>query len=87
MRYLVTISSKNVILTQHQLEILMTAVQDADLMDQKHVGAKKGSQGYDSAYIPTIETKQPHEWLQASIVADDFVDAIKLAMKLDARES
>lgn len=87
MRYLVTISSKNVILTQHQLDMLLIAVQGADLMDQKHVGAKKGSQGYDNAYTPTIETKPSHEWLQASIVTDDFVDAVKLTMRLDKDET
>jgi len=86
MRYQVNINGKNILLTQHQLEILMTAVQYADLLDQKHVGARKGSQGYDNAYTPTIETKQPHEWLQASIVTDDFVDAVKLAMKLNPTE-
>ena len=87
MRYLVSINGKNVVLTQHQLEILMIAVQDADLMDQKHVGKGKGSQGYDNAYVPTIESKQPHEWLQANIVSDDFIDTIKLTMKLDKDET
>ena len=82
MRYQINVSGKNILLTQHQLEILMTAVQDADMMDQKHVGKNQGSQGYDNAYVPTIETKQPHEWLTVTCVAEDFVDATKLAMKL-----
>jgi hypothetical protein len=32
--------------------------------------------------MPTIESKQPHEWLQVNVAADDFIDAIKLTMKL-----
>jgi hypothetical protein len=87
MRYLVNLSSKTVALTQQQLEDLMTAVRDADLMDQKHVGNGKGSQGYNNAYMPTIESKQTHEWLQVAVMPDDFIEAIKLTMKLDQEES
>jgi len=86
MRYQVNVSGKNILLTQHQLEILMTAVQDAEQIGEKHVGTGKGSQGYQMAYVPTIEAKQPHEWLSCLCVADDFVDATKLAMKLATTE-
>ena len=87
MRYQVTVSGKTILLTQHQLEILMTAVQDAEQIGEHHVGTGKGSQGYQKSYIPTIEAKQPHEWLSVFVVADDFVDAVKLTMKLDTGES
>lgn len=87
MRYLVNISSKTLALTEPQLALLMTAVQDADVMDQKHVGAKKGSQGYDKAYIPTVESMQTHEWLQVAVMPDDFIDTIKLTMKLGKDET
>jgi len=83
MRYLVKICERQLALTQHQLEILMTAVHDAEQISEKHVGTGKGSQGYQKAYIPSIEVKQPHEWLQATVMADDYVDAIKLTMRLD----
>jgi len=86
MRYQVTVSGKNILLTQHQLEILMTAVQDAEQISERHMGTGKGSQGYQRAYVPTIEAKQPHEWLNVLCVADDFVDATKLAMKLNPTE-
>ena len=86
MRYKVTVSGATLILTQHQLEILMTAVQDAHQFAEKHVGNHKGTQGYNNSYIPTLEIKQPHEWLGVHIVADDFVDATLLAMKLDKSE-
>lgn len=83
MRYKITVSGAPLILTQHQLEILMTAVHDAEQISEKHVGTGKGSQGYQKAYIPSIEVKQPHEWLQATVMAEDYVDAIKLTMRLD----
>lgn len=87
MRYLINISSKTVALTEPQLSLLMTAVQDADVMDQKHVGKDKGCQGYDNAYIPTIEHKPTHEWLQVAVMPDDYIDTIKLTMKLDKDET
>ena len=86
MRYQVIVSGKNILLTQHQLEILMTAVQDAEQIGEKHVGTGKGSQGYQKSYVPTIEAKQLHEWLNVLCVAEDFIDATKLAMKLAVDE-
>lgn len=83
MKYKVAVSGVQLILDQNQLEILTTAVQDALQFAEKHVGNHKGTQGYNNAYIPTLEVKQPHEWLGVTIVADDFVDATKLAMKLE----
>jgi hypothetical protein len=87
MRYLVNLSNKTIALTEPQLTLLMTAVQDAELMDQKHVGNGKGCQGYSNAYVPTIERKQPHEWLQVAVMPDDYIDTIKLTMKLDKDET
>lgn len=86
MRYKISVSGAALLLTQHQLEILMTAVQDAEQLSEKHVGNHKGSQGYNNAYVPTLEVKQPHDWLGATIVADDFVDTIRMAMKLAPTE-
>jgi hypothetical protein len=87
MRYKVTVSGIPLILTETQMALLLTAVQDAEQLSEKHVGNYKGSQGYNNAYIPTVEVKQPHDWLQVHIVADDFIDATKLAMKLDKDET
>lgn len=87
MKYKVSVSGVQLILDQNQLEILTTAVQDALQFAEKHVGTGKGTQGYNNSYIPTVEVKQPHDWLGVTIVADDFIDATKLAMKLDRDES
>jgi len=86
MRYSVSISGRQLVLTEHQLAVLMTAVQDADQISERHVGTNKGSQGYQNSYVPTIEVKQPHDWLTVQVMADDFVEATKLAMKLHRDE-
>jgi hypothetical protein len=83
MRFKVVMSGVSLILNESQMAQLLGAVQDAEQLAEKHVGNYKGSQGYNNAYVPTVEVKQPHEWLQVHIVADDFVDATKLIMKLD----
>jgi hypothetical protein len=83
MRYKVVVSGATLILNQTQLDTLMLAVQDAYQMAEKHVGTNKGSQGYQNSYVPIIESKQPHDWLAVNLVADDFVEATKLAMLLD----
>lgn len=83
MKFQINISGKNIILNHHQLEILLTAVQDAEQLGEKHVGNNQGSQGYQKAYVPIVEVKQPHEWLNSLIVSDDYLDAIKLAMKVN----
>ena len=86
MKYKVSVSGVSLILNQTQLDTLMAAVQDAYQISEKHVGTNKGSQGYNNSYIPTIEIKQPHDWLGVTLVADDFIEATKLAMKLDKSE-
>mgnify|MGYP000054728092 CR=1 FL=1 len=86
MRYSVHISGKQLVLTEPQLAMLMTAVQDADQISERHVGTDKGSQGYQNSYVPTIEVKQPHDWLTVQVMADDFVEATKLTMKLSPGE-
>jgi len=87
MRYKIVVSGVTLILNQPQLDTLMTAVQDAYQISEKHVGTNKGSQGYNNSYVPTIEIKQPHDWLTVHLVADDFVEATLLAMKLDQENS
>lgn len=86
MRYKITVSGVSLLLTQQQLETLMVAVQDAEQLSEKHVGSGKGSQGYQNSYVSILEVKQPHDWLGVSIVADDFIEATKLSMKLTKDE-
>lgn len=87
MKYQVVISGKSVILSDHQLNLLLTAVQDAEQLTERHVGNYKGSQGYNNAYVPAVEVKQPHEWLTVNIMSEDFLETVKLTMKLDREES
>jgi hypothetical protein len=82
MKYQISISGRNVVLTEAQLETLITAVQDADHLGEKYVGQGQGSQGSGNNYVPVIERKLLHDWLQVNVMPDDYVEAVKLSMKL-----
>jgi hypothetical protein len=82
MKYQISMCGRNVVLTEAQLETLITAVQDADHLSEKYVGSGAGSQGSGNNYVPVIERKLLHDWLQVQVMQDDYVDAVKLSMKL-----
>ena len=86
MKLQIDISGKKILLTEAQLSVLLTAVQDAEILGEKHMGNGLGSQGYQKSYIPVIECKQPHEWLTATVVSNEFIESTKLIMKMDAGE-
>lgn len=84
MKYVVTMpGDKKLLLTEAQLEILMSAVDGAEMLVDKHVGNNNGTHGYNNAYIHTIETKRTVEWFTVSPVADDYLDTVRLASKLE----
>jgi hypothetical protein len=82
MKYQISMCGRNVVLTEAQLELLITAVQDADQINEKYVGGGGGSQGSGNNYVPVIERKLLHDWLQVNVMPDDYVEAVKLSMKL-----
>jgi hypothetical protein len=82
MKYQLAVSNRHIILTEAQLELLITAVQDADQLSEKYVGSGAGSQGSGNNYVPVVERKLLHDWLQVQVMQDDYVDAVKLSMKL-----
>jgi hypothetical protein len=82
MKYQLAVSNRHIILTEAQLELLITAVQDADQLSEKYVGSGAGTQGSGNNYVPVIERKLLHDWLQVQVMQDDYVDAVKLSMKL-----
>lgn len=87
MKYLLELGNdKKLLLTAHQLEVLVTAVDGADMLTDKHVGDKKGTHGYNNCYIHDVQPRRVHEWLNVKPVADDYLDTIKLAVKLHDKE-
>lgn len=84
MRYLVSMSNdRKLLLTAQQLELFVSAIDGVEMLVDKHVGGGHGTHGYQNSYVHAIETRRTVDWLTVNPVADDFVDAIKLAAKLE----
>lgn len=74
------ISGTKVLLSHTQLEIITEAVAGAEVLTQKYVGSTSGFNG--TSYVPEINKPLLHDWLKTSPVEEDFIDSMKLSMKL-----
>lgn len=84
MKYLLEFGNDNkLLLTAHQLEILVTALDGAEMLTNRHVGDKKGTHGYNNCYVHDVLSKRTVEWLNIKPVADDYINTIKLTTKLE----
>lgn len=82
MKFKLTINGNSVLIDARQLEILTDTLSFAEHLTETHVGNNKGSQGYQSAFIPVIKPVVTHELFTVSPVNQDYIDTIKLSMKL-----
>lgn len=86
MKFMVEFGDKKLLLDSNQLEILMTAIDGVPMLVDKHVGDKKGTHGYNNSYVHDVLAKRTVEWLRIAPIADDYIDTIKLAAKLEKDE-
>ena len=83
MKFLLELGNDNkILLTAEQLERLVDAVDGAEMLTNRHVGDKQGTHGYNNCYVHDVLVKRTVDWLNIRPVADDYIDAIKLAVKL-----
>ena len=72
------------LLSPEAVHIIMQTVKDCEVLDSKHVGTNKGTQGYSNAYVPIVyKPKILRDVLKCKPVDDDLIDTIKLTMKLN----
>lgn len=83
MKFKMTINGHNVLVDAGQLEILTDMLSHAEHLTETHVGNYQGSQGYNNAYVPVIKPVVTHELFTVSPVNQDYIDTVKLTMKLD----
>jgi len=83
MKFKMTINGHSVLVDARQLEILTDTLSFAEHLTETHVGANQGSQGYQSAFVPVIKPVVTHEIFTVAPVNQDYIDTIKLSMKLD----
>ena len=84
MRYLFELNSdRKLVFSEAQLEAFVAALDPTDMAVSKHIGNHKGTHGYNNADVHAIEPTNLMEWLRVTPVPDDYVDALKLAAKLE----
>lgn len=83
MKFKLTVNGHNVLVDAGQLEILTDMLSHAEHLTETHVGNYQGSQGYNNAYVPVIKPVVTHELFTVSPVNQDYIDTVKLTMKLD----
>ena len=84
MKFIVAINSRKCVFTPELLAKFYGVIEEAEVYDEVYVGPGKGSTGSNNNYNPVIKPAAPDEWFEARVMSDDFVDTIKLRMKLDA---
>ena len=87
MKFVVTISNRKCLFTAEQLEQFIDVLSDCEVYEETYVGPNKGSCGSNNAYVPVIKPSEVDVWFDAKVMRDDFVDTIKLRMKLDQQEN
>jgi aerobic-type carbon monoxide dehydrogenase small subunit (CoxS/CutS family) len=78
-----TINGHSVLVDARQLEILTDTLSCAEHLTETHVGNNQGSQGYQNAYVPVIKPVVPHELFTVAPVNQDYIDTVKLTMKIN----
>jgi hypothetical protein len=82
MKYMLSISGQQVLLSHAQLEIITETIAGVELLTSKYQrNAPSGNN-----YAPNVEPMLLHEWFKPAVVEDDFIDTVKLSMKLQAEK-
>jgi len=83
MKFRLIVNGNNLLLDLSQLEKIVDVLTDTELLTESHVGANQGSQGYQNAFVPVIKPVVPHDLFHVFAVSQDYIDTIKLSMKLE----
>jgi aerobic-type carbon monoxide dehydrogenase small subunit (CoxS/CutS family) len=83
MKFKLTVNGYHILLDAQQLETVVDTLSFAEHLTEIHVGNNQGTQGYQNAYMPAIKPIVGHELFTVAPVAQDFIDTIKLAARLE----
>ena len=82
MKFRLNVNGNQLLLDIHQLESVIEVLTDAEQLTESHVGVNKGSQGYQNAFVPVIKPVVPNDLFHVGAITQDYIDTIKLSMKL-----
>jgi len=77
MQFAIELVGKKLLLDSEKLSALFALVDGCATMDQRFVGGKQGSCGYNNDYIPIIGTFNANEELRPNVYTDEQIEAIR----------
>jgi len=77
------VGGNNFLLPPDRLAAIMETLSGCEVLEEKHVGTDKGTQGYGNAYVPVVYKPKLSRSLLCEPIDDDLIDTIKLTMKLN----
>jgi hypothetical protein len=83
MKYMFELASdRKLVFNEAQLQAFINAIDDAEMVVDKHVGNNQGTHGYSNSYVHDIKPPVSMEWFKVIPLQDDYVEALRLAAKL-----
>lgn len=83
MKFVVKVNDRKCLLSAMQIEQLCELLHGTEYYNEKYVGTDKGTIGSSMSYVPVIEQNNVDEWFDAKVMRSDYIDTIKLTMKLE----
>lgn len=78
MRFKISISGTEVLLTSEQLELVANALYGAERMTSKYVKDDKGN----ASYIPVLSDDNANPWFSPAVVTDEAYNALKFMTEM-----
>ena len=83
MRFVLSVNSKDVVLTETQLQEVLTILDKCELMNQVYKGHGNGTRGDNLQYIDELTTLDPRGGFEVKPIPDAYYDTMKLVSKLN----
>ena len=82
MRFLLSVDSKDMVLTERQLDSVLSILNTCEEMKQVYKGHGKGSRGDNLQYIDELHPVDPRGGFTVKPLDDNYYDTLKLVNKL-----
>lgn len=83
MKFVVKINDRKCLLPADKVEQLVELLHGLEYYHEEYVGPEKGTTGSSNCYNPVVREINVDEWFDAKVMRDDFIETIKLRMKLE----
>lgn len=86
MRFVLSVDGKDMVLTELQLDSVISILNGCEELMQVYKGDHKGTRGTNNQYVDELRPMDPRGTFSVKVVDENYYDTIKLVAKL-AKES